>query len=94
MMNVDGAGSSSAKRRKERRLRAPWRHEQLSVRMALAAAQHSRSEECCARDAQTGTAAAGPQHFTFAVEEEPAVGARPAPNEIQGKYSGKGRVLD
>ena len=40
MMNVDGAGTSSAKRRRERQLRDAWRHEHLSVAMALAAAQH------------------------------------------------------
>ena len=41
VMEYDRAGTSSAaKRRRERRLRAAWRHEQLSVKMALAAAQH------------------------------------------------------
>ena len=48
--------SSAAKRRRERRLRAAWRHVHLSVRMALAAEPLS-SEECWACDARcpTGT---------------------------------------
>ena len=39
MSDVDRAGAySAAMRRRDRRLRAAWRHEQLSVRMAVAAA--------------------------------------------------------
>ena len=38
-MGAREAGSS-ARRRRERRLRAQWRHEQQSIAMALAAAQH------------------------------------------------------
>ena len=46
-MEYDREGTSSAaKRRRERRLRAAWRHEQLSVRMALAAAQHHSAPKC------------------------------------------------
>ena len=33
-------GDSAAKRRRDRRLRMHWRHEQLTLRMALAAALH------------------------------------------------------
>ena len=41
MSDGDRAGASSAvKRRRDRRLSAAWRHEQVSVRMAVAAAQH------------------------------------------------------
>ena len=40
MMNVDGAGTSSARRRRERRLRSWWRHERMSVAAALAEAHH------------------------------------------------------
>ena len=39
-MDVDGAGTSSAKRRRERRLRAMLRHERQTVAMELAAALH------------------------------------------------------
>ena len=38
----------SAARRRERRLRSMWRHEQLSVRMAVAtASHHSWKVPCC-----------------------------------------------
>ena len=40
MADGDRAVTSAAKRRRERRLRAAWKHEQLSVAMALAAATH------------------------------------------------------
>ena len=40
LMEVDCAGPYAAKQRRERRLRAAWKHEQLSVAMALAGAQH------------------------------------------------------
>ena len=33
-------GSGSARRRRERRLRQQWRHEQLTLRMLLATFQH------------------------------------------------------
>ena len=39
-MEVDGAGTSSARRRRERRLRSWWRHERMSVAAALAEALH------------------------------------------------------
>ena len=37
-------GTSAAKRRRERRLRAAWRHEQQSVAMALTAALHHSAD--------------------------------------------------
>ena len=46
-MDVDGGeggGTASARRRRERRLRMHWRHEQLSLRMALAAATHHSAQ--------------------------------------------------
>ena len=45
---ADRDGTSAAKRRRERRLRAAWKHEQLSVAMALAAATHHSAprDEC------------------------------------------------
>ena len=49
MMNVGGAGTSSAMRRSQRRLRAILRHEQQTVAMELAAALHH------SRDAGPGT---------------------------------------
>ena len=43
-MNVDGA-LGAARRLRERRLRSAWRHEQLSVGMALAAATHHIAQQ-------------------------------------------------
>ena len=57
--------SSAAQRRRGRRLTAAWRHEQLSVRMALAAAQHHSAPKCAgpetheALQGQTTARAAG-----------------------------------
>ena len=69
--------SSAAKRRRERRLRADWRHEQLSVRMALAAAQHHSAPKCAGpetHEAPRGqtTAAACAQLFCLNLDEAPA----------------------
>ena len=80
--HVDGAGTSSAaKRRRERRLRAAWRHEQLSVRMALAAAQHHSAPKCAGpetheapRGQTTARAAAGAQLFCLDLDEALAAG--------------------
>ena len=73
--------SSAAKRRRERRLRAAWRHEQLSVRMALAAAQHHSAPKCAGpekheapRGQTTARAAAGAQLFCLDLDEAPAAG--------------------
>ena len=44
----------AAKRRRDRRLRMHWRHEQLTLQMALAAALH-HSRDCWARDVQRST---------------------------------------
>ena len=73
--------SSAAKRRRETRLRAAWRHEQLSVRMALAAAQHHSAPKCAGpethvapRGQTKARAAAGAQHFSLDLDEAPAAG--------------------
>ena len=39
-MSVHGDQEGAAKRRRDRRLRMHWRHEQLTLQMALAAALH------------------------------------------------------
>ena len=43
-MMAGGDSGSAAKRRRERRLRSAWRHEQLSVAMAVAAALHHSAQ--------------------------------------------------
>ena len=66
-------------------MRAAWRHEQLSVRMALAAAQHHSAPKCAGpetheapRGQMTARAAAGAQLFCLDVDEAPAArGSRP-----------------
>ena len=57
MMNVDGA-TGAARRRRERSLRSSWRHEQLSVAVALAAATHHSAQQYGApRSQKTATRA-------------------------------------
>ena len=82
---ADHAGSGSAKRRRERRLRSWWRHERMSIAAALAEALHHSSgapkydkrvvEEAqhgAVRGQTTATRAGGPatQYFTFGDEGE------------------------
>ena len=62
-------------------MRAAWRHEQLSVRMALAAAQHHSAPKCAGpetyvapRGQTTARAAAGVQHFCLDLDDAPAAG--------------------
>ena len=53
-----GRASGAAVRRRERRLRSAWRHEQLSVAMALAAAaHHSAQPNAALRGQKPGTRA-------------------------------------
>ena len=57
-MMAGGDSGSAAKRRRERRLRSAWRHEQLSVAMALAAvAHHSAQPNAALRGLKPGTRA-------------------------------------
>ena len=57
-MMAGGDSGSAAKRRRERRLRSAWRHEQLSVAMALAgAAHHSAQPNAALRGQKPGTRA-------------------------------------
>ena len=57
-MMAGGDSGSATKRRRERRLRSAWRHEQLSVAMALAAAaHHSAQPNAALRGQKPGTRA-------------------------------------
>ena len=53
-MEDGGAGTSAAKRRRQRRLRSWWRHECQSVRMALNAAAHHSAEKVAAGEKNSG----------------------------------------
>ena len=76
-MEVDGdvgGGTGSARRRRERRLRMHWRHEQLSLRMALASATlHSAQPRAKEVEGETNDAPRRPK--------PPLPGKRPAPLE-------------
>ena len=94
IMDVDSAavrgGTGSARRRRERRLRQHWRHEQLTLQMLLATYQHHAAPwgQTTARSGEWGSElnhtasirrtptpqAAGTQHFALDVDEVPAVG--------------------
>ena len=77
------AGTSSARRRRERRLRSMLRHERMAVAMALAEALHhssgpkvmERAQHTALRGQKTGTRAgvAGPAPVTEYVAPAPAV---------------------
>ena len=78
--------------RRERRLRAAWRHEQPSVRMALAAAQHHSAPKCAGPETheaprgQTTARAAGkrpaPQAEVSEPQEAVTVGYVAAPGPL------------
>ena len=87
---VDAAGgTSSARRRRERRLRSTLRHERMAVAMALAEALHhspglkvmERAQHAALRGQKTGTRAgvAGPAPVTEYVAPAPAVAPFSAP---------------
>ena len=93
-MDVDSAavrgGTGSARRRRERRLRQHWRHEQLTLRMLLATNQHHAAPrgQTMARSGEWGSElnytatirrtptpqGAGTQYFAMDVDEVAAVG--------------------
>ena len=84
-----GGGSGAARRRRERRLRAHWRHEQLSLRMLLASVGHHSWQSKTSVGVQTdweeesdkGNYAkgqktpplAGTQYFTMTPEDDVSV---------------------
>ena len=74
----DGRGAlSAAKRRRERRLRCHWKHECLSVRMAVAAARHHSS----GREGVEGETYDAPRR-----QKPPPTGSLPAPlSEVAGR---------
>ena len=71
-----GAGTSAAKRRRQRRLRSWWRHECQSVRMALNAAAHHSAEKVAAGEKNSGLRA----QTSFSAGR-PGVLKDPAPQE-------------
>ena len=75
-MDVDGGeggGTASARRRRERRLRMHWRHEQLSLRMALAAATHHSAQP------RAGEEKVHEKHDGLRAQKRPSPVERPAP---------------
>ena len=51
--DVARAGPTSARRRRERRIRSFFRHEQMAIRMAVVSAQHHSAQRCCSVATQT-----------------------------------------
>ena len=83
-----GGGTGSARRRRERRLRMHWRHEQLSLRMALVTASHHsfdrvHVEYAAPRRQRTGNRAGEGEVFESREaprgQHTPHPGKRPAP---------------
>ena len=52
--DVARAGGTSARRRRERRIRSFFRHEQMAIKLAVVSAQHHSSQRCCSVATQTG----------------------------------------
>ena len=73
---------SSARRRRERRLRAEWRHEQQSIAMALAATQHHSAPKSAGPVSHNvlrnqNTAREGTEFFAMSEDSDVVVGGRP-----------------
>ena len=52
-LDVARAGPTSARRRRERRFRSFFRHEQVAIKMAVVTAQHHSAQRCCSIASQT-----------------------------------------
>ena len=86
MAERDAAGSS-ARRRRERRLRSFWRHEKLAIQMALSEAMHHSASRGAwhvsnaalrgQKPDRAGDAAGTEFHAMSEVDELPAAGVRP-----------------
>ena len=103
MAERDAAGSS-ARRRRERRLRSFWRHEKLAIQMALSEAMHHSAprgawhvSNAALRGQKPDRAgdAAGTEFYAMSeVDELPAAGVRPPSlGEPPGPAVKVGRVL-
>ena len=103
MAERDAAGSS-ARRRRERRLRSFWRHEKMAIQMALSEAMHHsapRGAWHVSNEALRGQKpdragdAAGTEFFAMSEDDElPAAGVRPPSlGEPPGPAVKVGRVL-
>ena len=73
---------SSARRRRERRLRAQWRHEQQSIARALAAAQHHSAPKSAGPVSHNvprnqKTAREGTEFYAMSEDSDVVVGGRP-----------------
>ena len=73
---------TSARRRRERRLRAQWRHEQQSIAMALAAAQHHSAPKSAGPVLHNvlrnqKTAREGTEFYAMSEDSDVVVGGRP-----------------
>ena len=51
--DVARAAPTLARRRRERRIRSFFRHEQMAVKMAVISAQHHLAQRCCSIATQT-----------------------------------------
>ena len=100
------AAGSSARRRRERRLRSFWRHEKMAIQMALSEAMHHSAprgawhvsnEALRGQKPDRAEDAAGTEFFAMSVsevDELPAAGARPPSlGEPPGPAVKVGRVL-
>ena len=103
MAERDAAGSS-ARRRRERRLRSFWRHEKLAIQMALSEAMHHSAPRGAwhvsnaalrgHKPDRAGDAAGTEFYARSEVDELPAAGVRPPSlGELSGPAVKVGRVL-
>ena len=71
-MSVHDHGSGAAKRRRERRLRMHWRHEQLTLRMVLATVEHHSHGAPRGQTTATRTRAEERETYSAPRRQEPA----------------------
>ena len=85
-MMAGGVTGSAAKRRRERRLRSAWRHEQLSVAMAVAAALHHSAQR--GAGPATYSAPRGQKTATEGEVREPNYAPRSQKPPLPGEHPG------
>ena len=81
--DVARAGPTSARRRRERRIRSFFRHEQMAIKLAVVSAQHHSSQRCCSVATQTGVEVPA---TVYAATASPVAACAASAASLMGEY--------
>ena len=88
--DVARAGATSARRRRERRIRSFFRHEQMAIKLAVVSAQHHSSQRCCSVATQTGVEVPA---TVYAATASPVAACAASAASPMGEYVGPAPVV-